>query len=113
MTLITTDESAFPLEESLADIRTQLGVLRAELSALQAKLRDGDIKTVKDGQRTLQEIRQWLRMAIDLEIEFAKRQQKQVGIVEGYALDFDEARRDIRCKLDRLRACRGSKRVSG
>jgi hypothetical protein len=113
MTLITTDESAFPLAESLEDIRDQLGALRAEMSGLQTRLRDGEIAAVKDAQRTIQEIRQWLRIAIDLEMEFAKRQQKQAGITQGYAIDFDEARHSIRCRLDRLRACRGSKRVSG
>lgn len=113
MTLITTDESAFPLAESLDDIRDQLGALRAEMSAIQARLRDGDIAAVKDAQRTIQEIRQWLRIAIDLEMEFAKRQQKQAGITQGYAIDFDEARQSIRCRLDRLRTCRGSKRFPG
>jgi hypothetical protein len=54
-----------------------------------------------------------LRIAIDLEMEFAKRQQKQAGITQGYAIDFDEARQSIRCRLDRLRTCRGSKRFPG
>lgn len=113
MTLITTDESAFPLGDALEDIRDQLGVLRAEMSALQARLRDGETEAVKDGQRMMQEIRHWLRIAIDLEMEFAKRHQKQAGITQGYAIDFDEARHRIRCRLDRLRTCRGSKRIPG
>lgn len=113
MTLITTDESSFPLDQNLDDIRGQLKALRTEMAVLQQRLQEGDIAAVKDGQRTIQEIRHWLRISIDLEMEFAKRQQKQSGIVAGYALDFDEARDRIRCKLDRLRTCRGSKRISG
>ena len=112
MTLITTDDSAFPLNDSLNDIRDQLETLRADMAAMQARLKDGEITAVKDGQKTMTEIRQWLRIAIDLEIEFAKRQQKQDGIVGSYALDFDAARDRIRCRLDRLRSCRGTGRIS-
>ncbi len=113
MTLITTDNGAFPLNDNLNDIRDQLEALRAEMTALQARLKDGEFEAVKDGQKTIQEIRGWLRIAIDLEMEFAKRQQKQAGIVGSYAIDFDEARDRIRCRLDRLRRCRGPKRLPG
>lgn len=112
MTLITTDDSAFPLNDSLKDIRDQLETLRADMAAMQARLKDGEIEAVKDGQKTMTEIRQWLRIAIDLEMEFAKRQQKQDGIVGSYALDFDAARDRVRCRLDRLRTCRGTGRIS-
>ncbi|MDF1801563.1 hypothetical protein [Thalassovita sp.] len=113
MTLITTDDSAFPLGESLNDIKSQLEALRAELAAVQARLKDGDVTAVKDGHKTIQEIRGWLRISIDLEMEFAKRQQKQAGIVGSYAIDFDEARDRIRCRLDRLRTCCGAGRIPG
>lgn len=108
MTLITTDTSAFPLNENLNAIQEQLEALRAEMAAMQARLKDGDIAVVKDGQKTVTEIRHWLRIAMELEMDFAKRQQKQAGIVGSYAIDFDAARDRIRCRLDRLRACRGA-----
>lgn len=111
MTLIMTDDSAFPLGESLSEIRTQLEALKAEMAAMQARLRDGEVEAIKDGQKTITEIRQWLRVAIDLEMDFAKRQQKQAGIVGSHALDFDAARDRIRCRLDRLRTCRGAGRI--
>ncbi|MEZ5674442.1 MAG: hypothetical protein R3D81_04130 [Thalassovita sp.] len=113
MTLITTDDSAFPLGESLTEIRNQLEALRADMANMQAKLRDGDVEAVKDGTKAIQDIRHWLRIAIEVEREFAKRQQEQAGIVNGYAIDFDGARDRIRCRLDRLRSCRGAGRVSG
>lgn len=108
MTLITTDTSAFPLNENLEAIQEQLEALRAEMAAMQARLKDGDIAAVKDGQKTVTEIRHWLRIAMELEMDLAKRQQKQAGIVGSYAIDFDAARDRIRCRLDRLRACRGA-----
>ncbi|WP_319823457.1 hypothetical protein [Thalassovita sp.] len=111
--MITTDNGDFPLGDSLNEIRDQLEALRAEMTAIQARLKDGEIEAVKDGQKTVTEIRHWLRIALELEMEFAKRQQKQAGIVGSYAIDFDEARDRIRCRLDRLRRCRGSKRLSG
>ncbi|THD74638.1 hypothetical protein E7681_06600 [Thalassobius vesicularis] len=113
MTLITTDDSAFPLNDSLETIRDQLEELRADMATMQARLKDGDIAAVKDGQKTVTEIRHWLRIAMELEMEFAKRQQKHAGLVHSYAIDFDEARDRIRCRLDRLRACRRAGGISG
>ena len=108
MTLITTDTSAFPLNENLDAIREQLEALRADLVAMQARLKDGDVAAVKDSHKTVTEIRHWMRIAMELEMDFAKRQQKQAGIVGSYAIDFDAARDRVRCRLDRLRACRGA-----
>ncbi|SEQ64576.1 hypothetical protein [Thalassovita taeanensis] len=113
MTMITSEEDAFPLGGALNTVEAQLRDITSELSALQTRLREGDLGAVKDASKVSSELRQWLRIAFELEAGFEERKKRQSGVVRDYALDFEDARTKIGCRLDRLRKCGGATRLSG
>lgn len=105
MTLIRPDKDAFPLAETLAEIEEVFLDLKADLRRLQARIRDGEVAAVKDAVKLTTDLRGWLRIAYEMETTFHDRQRKQAGLDRHYAVDFDQARDQIRCRLDRLRRC--------
>ena len=105
MTLIRPDADTFPLTETLTEIEEVFLDLKADVKRLQARLRDGELAAVKDAAKLIADLRGWLRIAYELEATFHERKRKQAGIERGYAVDFDQARDQIRCRLDRLRRC--------
>ncbi len=113
MTLVTTDDGPSGLSTSLALLEEQLSMMKEDLEALQKSLRAGNTEDLKNSSRTLSDIRQWMRIALEAEMNLEKRKKQEKGIVGGYALDFDAARASIGCRLDRLRRARCPRRISG
>ncbi|QIZ79547.1 hypothetical protein [Thalassovita gelatinovora] len=113
MTLIRPDEDGFPLAQTLAEIEEVFFDLKADVKRLQARLRDGELAAVKEAGKVIADLRGWLRIAYELEATFHERQRKQAGIEREYAVDFDQARDQIRCRLDRLRRCCYERSISG
>ncbi|MYM54167.1 hypothetical protein [Thalassovita mangrovi] len=105
MTVIRPDKDAFPLAERLVEIEEVFLDLKAEVKRLQTRIRDGELGAIKDGARLSADIRGWLKIAYEMEATFHDRKRKQAGIERSYAVDFDQARDQIRCRLDRLRRC--------
>ncbi|CAN0276731.1 unnamed protein product, partial [Chrysoparadoxa australica] len=98
---------------SIDALEKQLSAMRADLEAVYAQIRRGQFGDLKDARRATSEIRQWLKIAIDAETQLAKRREKELGVADGYALDLEEARESIGCRLARLRRARDAERVSG
>ncbi|MGR3460664.1 MAG: hypothetical protein ACU0AX_11890 [Roseovarius sp.] len=109
MVLITPEEGPSGLTNAINSLEEQLADMRGELEALYRRIRAGDLDELKNATRATTEIRQWLRIAIEMEAQLEKRRQHERGIVHGYAIDFDAARVEIRCRMDRLARvrCRG------
>ncbi|MFB9150738.1 hypothetical protein [Roseovarius ramblicola] len=111
MVLITPEEGPSGLSNAINSLEEQLADMRGELEALYRRIRAGEFDELKNATRATAEIRQWLRIAIDMEAQLEKRRQHERGIVHGYAIDFDAARVEIRCRMDRLARKRCAARV--
>ncbi|WP_101068934.1 hypothetical protein [Roseovarius salinarum] len=111
MTLITPDAEPTELGSSIALLQRQLADMRAEMEAIQDRIRAGEFDEIRNAARAIAEIRQWLRIALETEAQIEKRHKQDKGIHHDYALDLDEARSSVRCRLDRLRRCGCSGRV--
>ncbi|OUS20839.1 hypothetical protein DI396_00970 [Litorivita pollutaquae] len=111
MTMTTSQEGPSTLVESITGVELQLMDLRADLLEMQKRIRAGDVAGLKDSTKAISDIRQWLKIAHETEILHEERRRKEKGIVKDYALDFDEARHQIGCRLDRLRRTCGAGRL--
>jgi hypothetical protein len=111
MVLITPDDGPSGLTTSIRSLEHQLADMRQELEAKYEQLRAGDLSNLKDGAKATAEIRQWLKIALEAEVQLEKHRKNEKGIVHDYALDFDAARAAIGCRLDRLRRARCTGRV--
>ncbi|GAA6189391.1 hypothetical protein [Litorivita sp. NS0012-18] len=111
MTMITSQEGPSSLDNSISEVELQLMDLRSDLREMQMRIRAGDVAGLKDTSKAISDIRQWLKIAHETEQLHEERRRKEKGIVNDYALDFDEARSQIRCRLDRLRRTCGSGRL--
>ncbi len=112
MTLILPDKCPSGLSTSVTSLQRQLADLGEDLELLRQRIRAGDLDHLKNSNRALSDIRQWLRIALEAEVSLEQRTKRQQGIVHEYAIDFDGARASIGCRLDRLRRVRCPKRIS-
>lgn len=106
MSLITPDDGPTSLTTSIDLLERQLADLRQGIVEISNKIQAGDLDQLKHATKATGEIRQWLRIAIEAEAQLEKRNKRDRGIVRDYALDLDDARAQIGCRLDRLRRAR-------
>ncbi|MWD29244.1 hypothetical protein E0K89_017320 [Aquicoccus sp. SCR17] len=100
------DQEPSPFDRRIEVVDAQLEELSEELEAWKCALREGKSPKPGDIKRTLTEVRQLVRLASELEMKIAERDIRESGLHRpGYAIDFDSARSQIRCRLDRLRRC--------
>lgn len=102
MILIKPDEGPSGLTASICLLERQLADMRAEMEAIYERIKDGDLGEIKNATRVTSEIRQWMKIALEAEVQLEKRKSNQKGIVRGFAIDFEAARDSIRSRLDRL-----------
>lgn len=100
-----------PIKVTVQIVDLQLRLMKAELIDMQMGMAEGDQSAIRDGARLLSDIRYWLKQAQDVESEIETYRKATTGRANEYAIDFDTARSQVRCRLDRLRACRGPKGV--
>lgn len=112
MVLITPEQDVQRLEDDLRDVREVLGEFEATLRDLRQQVRAGEVDTLKDVNKTLAELRAWVRMAKETEAQLAEYARKDAGIAGAYGLDLDRARSEIGCRLARVRRCCGARGVS-
>ncbi|MEQ8876927.1 MAG: hypothetical protein RIC49_11020 [Phycisphaerales bacterium] len=103
MILITRDDGPSGLAASVGLIERQMAEMRAELEVIHARIRDGELSGIADAARVTADIRHWLKLALEAEVQIAKFTEKDKGSARDYALDFSEARESIRGRLARLR----------
>ncbi|MGX9354120.1 hypothetical protein ACS3SW_02850 [Roseobacteraceae bacterium S113] len=106
MTLITPErKEQAALQSQVERIRQALSDLEAHMEDLGQQVRTGEVDTVKEAGKTLQELRQWMRVAMETEKALDEYAKRESGLDGGYALDLTEARRQIGCRLARLSPC--------
>lgn len=106
MSQTTEDRGDQPFEHNIAAIEDQLSDLAEELAEWKTTLQRGEDAKTGDIKRTLTEVRQLVRLAAELEMKIAERDIRDHGLARaGHAIDFDAARAQIGCRLDRLRRC--------
>ncbi|MDQ2089148.1 hypothetical protein [Marimonas arenosa] len=94
------------LTRAIAVLETQLRSLARDLAVLHRDIRAGKLETLADAQRRSGEIRQWLGIALEMEMKLEKRGQHGRRTGAGGSIDLDAARTQIGCRLDRLRRAR-------
>jgi hypothetical protein len=94
-----------PLDAQLTEVAETLADLKDDMKAMQSRIRLDDDGAVRDNLRLISDLRNWLKIAFELEAKFHDREQARAGQAAAYAVDFDHARDQIRCRLDRLRRC--------
>ncbi|MGB0158838.1 hypothetical protein [Thalassovita mediterranea] len=94
-----------PLDAQLTEVAATLADLKHDMQAMQYRIRLDDDGAVRDNLRLISDLRNWLKIAFELEAKFNDREQARAGQAAAYTVDFDHARDQIRCRLDRLRRC--------
>lgn len=79
--------------------------VRSTLADLLEDVQTGGFGAVKDLVGKQSELEQALRRAMETEQKFNEWQAKQRGDLAPDEIDFDTLRRDIGCRLDRIRSC--------
>lgn len=108
MTLITAKTDSERLEKKRKEFEEILEGMVDDLSALSDRLKDGQLDVDKDARQLKQDIRFWLRLAVETEAELHALKRQDANICGSYGIDMDAARVEIGCRLDSLRACCGA-----
>lgn len=97
--------SAQDLTELQISAKAQLVRAIAALNQLTAKVDAGTVGPKSEANKTLGDIRDWLKIAHEMELRLEKYEQERGGreCGNGTALDLAEARTTIGGRLDRLR----------
>ncbi len=109
--LITAEIEKDRLEAQRSEIADTLADLSADLRDLRKRLRGGEARKSGEDGKLLGELRYWLKAARDAEAELEDFRRKECGVVGAYALDLEQARFEIGCRLARIRPCCGAGEV--
>lgn len=103
MILITPDDGPEDFSDSITSVHRQLSDLRIELDHIYGRIKSGELTDIKTARETVQDIRRWLKIAIEAEVHLEKRRKEKQGIVHDFAIDFEEAKSAIGSRLYNLR----------
>ena len=106
MVLITPEAESSSLRLQLSAIEDELMQLREDLAELRSQIQTGKPTSPQTALSLFSTIRAYMRMALETEARLAELNAKHSKIAQGgYAVDLDEARAQIRCRLAALRRC--------
>ena len=100
------------LDAEIEQVRRTMTYLTELLALMEDEVMEGEPGAIKEAAKLLGEIRNWSKLAMETEARFEEREKRREGVVKGYALDLEEARATIGCRMARLRRCCGTGRVS-
>ena len=107
MTLIPPDKALSETVELLQSLHNSVRRIRQQAEFLCRSLQNEDDDVVGAITKQIAAVDGLIRICQKVEANLVEQQDKRTGIAQGgYALDLEEARTEIRCQLDRLRACR-------
>lgn len=86
-------------EHHLSEMTDKFDVLLREVDA-------GDWDRVPEARKHAKEMREWMRIALELEVKRESRRRSNEQGERAYALDLQRARSQIGCRMARLRATR-------
>ena len=114
MTLITPDAEEARTEELLHSVQVALADMRRHFQALTERAETGEEIKETEVNSHLTSLTKAVVSVTKAEVQLGEIRKARTGIVQnGYAIDHDAARAEIRCALGRLRACCGAGTVSG
>ena len=102
MILIEPDSSPTGLTSSIDVLQRQLADLRDDLDALIERVKGGEFGEIKQAARITSDLRQWLKIAFEAEVQIETRNKRAKGIAYDYGIDLDVARAELRGRLDKL-----------
>ncbi len=112
MTLVTPETQSSATEELLQKYLNSVRDLRTVIDGLSTRAADGEDVDLALAQKLVSPSEALLKTCMKLEANLADQKHKELGIAQGgYALDLDQARFEIGCRLARLRACCGAGEV--
>lgn len=103
MTQSPTDVSVQELSELQQSAKTQLVRAIAALNRLSMQVDAGKVGPKSEASKVLGDIRDWLKIAHEVELRLEKYDSDRGGGGCGRALDLESARTSIGRRLDRLR----------
>lgn len=113
MTLITPEERVSRTAELLQSLGDSIRNLRQQAEELRRQIEAGEDADLVIGARQVAAAEGLVKTCQKVEASLVEQHHRQAGIVRGgYALDLEQARIDIGCRLARLRARCGSREVS-
>ncbi len=96
-------------EALFASVKRTLAELRQEIESLKERARAGEDINATAAAKTISSVSDVIGRCQKAELMLYDCRNKRAGIARGgYALDLDQARADIGCKLDRLRSTIGT-----
>ena len=106
MTMITPGDEDARTEELMLEVQDTLREMRRAFKILKERVETGEDVKPTEVKSKLSELTTVLVNCHKLETSLADSRAKRSQIVRGgYALDFDEAKAEIRCALGRIRPC--------
>lgn len=110
MTLITPDVDVSEMQELLASVTETVRAFRRDLETLSKRVNAGEEVNATQVKSVASQMTAQLGLCQKLESNLAECRRRQSGIAPGadHALDLEQARFEIGCKLDNLRACCGA-----
>lgn len=113
MTLITPEHQEIDrLKSDVEALREILHELKEKMSDLRKQVQAGEVESVKEAGKTLQELRAFVKLSMETEAQLNEIARREQGLDRPYALDLDEARRQIGCRLARIAPCCRAGRVA-
>jgi len=85
----------------------------AALGRLEARVEQGEVGPKTEITKVLADIRDWLKIAHEMEVRLDRQSQDYAGSGHAQPLDLNEARATIGCRLDRLRRARCPGQLTG
>ncbi|WP_136637444.1 hypothetical protein [Pseudooceanicola onchidii] len=113
MTLIKAEHQTTDLSGHIAEIVEELKRLKDDLRAMQGYVQSDEPAATREALRCAGDVRNFLKLAYDVEARVHEEQRKHLGIAGDSGFDLGVARAEIGCKLDSLRRCCGAGPVSG
>lgn len=113
MTLFTPETEIALTEARLGSLVEVVAGLREQIQALVKEAETGGKLKETDVTKVLADLRRAVVQCTSMEEKLDEIRNKQAGITRGgQAIDMAQARADIGCKLDKLRACCDADAVS-
>lgn len=97
------------LDQEIDQVRQTVAHMRFQLAALEAEIMAGDPEAIRASAKVLADLRTWSKLAIEAEARFEERRKDKDRVVYNYALDLEDAKRTIGCRMARLRRCCAAK----
>ena len=113
MALTTPEERILQTEDLLRSLQNSISNLRQLAEDLRRRIEAGEETGLTETSKELAKAETLVRSCQKVEMCLVEQRERQAGIVQGgYALDLDQARFEIGCRLARIRSCCSQGRVS-